>query len=228
LDNALAGSPAVQKTGENKLGLALSSSSTLWECLQRCWQDDVCIDSISDKFLRLTLQLLSRYATWLSVGLAARTGDSTNNPGGEWALGSAPEDFVLLRCDVELLVRLIKSSYIEQILNVLRGSPDNVTAVVRESLSLGSQSLLNMVPALTDVLTEALTEKCVEVLEQAKGIVATYRMTNRPLPSRHSPYVTSVFQPLKAFVEDERYAHISKRDASRDHRIRFRKDNVPI
>jgi hypothetical protein len=35
------------------------------------------------------------------------------------------------------------------------------------------------------------------VLKQAKGIIATYRMTNRPLPSRHSPYVTSVFQPLK-------------------------------
>jgi hypothetical protein len=34
---------------------------------------------------------------------------------------------------------------------------------VRESLSLGSQSLVIMVPALSNVLTEALTEKCVEV-----------------------------------------------------------------
>lgn len=38
---------------------------------------------------------------------------------------------------------------------------------------------------------------CLQVLKQAKGIVATYRMTNRPLPSRHSPYVTSILQPLK-------------------------------
>lgn len=68
-----------------------------------------------------------------------------------------------LRCDVELLVREIKSSYTEQVLLLLSGSPDNVKVVVRESLSLGSQSLLTMVPALTDVLTEALTEKCVEV-----------------------------------------------------------------
>jgi hypothetical protein len=69
---------------------------------------------------------------------------------------------------------------------------------------------LTTVPALTDVLTEALTEKCVEVLKQAKGIVATYRMTNRPLPSRYSPYVTSVFQPLQTYLEDERYANITK------------------
>ena len=38
-----------------------------------------------------------RYATWLSVGLAARkAGSATNHPGGEWALASAPEDFVLV------------------------------------------------------------------------------------------------------------------------------------
>ncbi|KAG0568570.1 hypothetical protein KC19_6G029700 [Ceratodon purpureus] len=215
LDQALAGPSVAQrglaKAGENSLGLALSSSCTLWECLQRCWQDDVYIDAISDKFLRLTLQLLARHATWLSVGLAARrAGSATNHLGGEWALASAPEDFVLLRHDVELLVRMIKSSYTEEVLALLNGSAEDVTAVVRESLSMGSQSLLTMVPALSDVLTEALTEKCVEVLKQAKGIIATYRMTNRPLPSRHSPYVTSVFQPLKAFVDDERYAHVTK------------------
>nr|PNR36513.1 hypothetical protein PHYPA_022364 [Physcomitrium patens] len=214
LDNSLAGPSATQKdpskAEENKLGLALSSSITLWECLQRCWQDDVYIDAISDKFLRLSLQLLSRYGTWLAVGLAARkTGDANNHPGGEWALASAPEDFVLLRHDVELLVHVVKRSYTDQVLALLSGSPNNVRVMVRESLFLGPQSLLTMVPDLSDVLIEALTDKCVEVLKQAKGIVATYRMTNRPLPSRHSPYVTSILQPLKTFLEDDRYAHVT-------------------
>lgn len=30
-----------------------------------------------------------------------------------------------------------------------------------------------------------------------KGITATYRMTNKPLPIRHSPYVAGVLRPLK-------------------------------
>lgn len=30
-----------------------------------------------------------------------------------------------------------------------------------------------------------------------KGITATYRMTNKPLPVRHSPYVSGVLRPLK-------------------------------
>lgn len=70
---------------------------------------------------------------------------------------------VQLRHDVELLVRMIKTSYTEEVLALLNGSIEDVMVVVRESLSMGSQSLLTMVPALSDVLTEALTEKCVEV-----------------------------------------------------------------
>jgi hypothetical protein len=70
---------------------------------------------------------------------------------------------VQLRHDVELLVRIIKSSYAEEVLARFDGSAQGVMGVVRESLSLGSQSLVIMVPALSNVLTEALTEKCVEV-----------------------------------------------------------------
>ena len=58
---------------------------------------------------------------------------------------------------------VIKGSYLEQILSRLSGNPESVREVVRESVSLGAQSLLAMVPSLSDVLTESLTEKCVEV-----------------------------------------------------------------
>lgn len=112
---------------------------------------------------------------------------------------------------MELLVGMVKGSYMDHVLPLLSGNnSEEVCEVVRQSLLQGTEALLAIVPALSDVLTEALTEKCVEVLRQVKGIIATYRMTNRPLPSRHSPYVTSVLQPLKTFVEDERFAHLTK------------------
>lgn len=50
------------------------------------------------------------------------------------------------------------------------------------------------------MMTSAVAEKCVEVLRQLKGITATYRMTNKPLPTRHSHFVPGVLAPLKAFV----------------------------
>lgn len=78
---------------------------------------------------------------------------------------------------MELLVRMIKSSYTEEVLARLSGSPENVLVVVRESLSLGSQSLLTMVPALSDILTETLTEKCVEVKLFFSCIFVTYPLS---------------------------------------------------
>lgn len=40
--------------------LILKQSTTLLESLRSCWREDVLVFSTADKFLRLTLQLLSR------------------------------------------------------------------------------------------------------------------------------------------------------------------------
>lgn len=45
--------------------------------------------------------------------------------------------------------------------------------------------------------------KIIQDLRQMKGITATYRMTNKPLPVRHSPYVTGVLRPLKVCDIDQ-------------------------
>ncbi|GKE98538.1 conserved oligomeric Golgi complex subunit 2, partial [Tanacetum coccineum] len=61
LDSALVGSKLtpIQKS-DSEHGLTLKQSLTLLECLKSCWREDVLLISISDKFLRLTLQLISR------------------------------------------------------------------------------------------------------------------------------------------------------------------------
>ncbi|KAG6754184.1 hypothetical protein POTOM_042195 [Populus tomentosa] len=75
--------------------LTLKQSVTLLESLRSCWREDFLILSCSDKFLRLTLQLLSRFSNWLSSGLAARkTGNTGSNSGYEWAASAVPNDFL--------------------------------------------------------------------------------------------------------------------------------------
>ncbi|KAA8530981.1 hypothetical protein F0562_005652 [Nyssa sinensis] len=61
------------------------ASVSLLECLRSCWKDDVLVLSCSDKFLRLSLQLLSRYTHWLSAGL---TGCKAGDPAVEGFEGS--------------------------------------------------------------------------------------------------------------------------------------------
>ncbi|XP_071690668.1 uncharacterized protein [Rutidosis leptorrhynchoides] len=52
-------------------GMTLKQSVTLLECLISCWREDVLVIYISDKFLWLTLQLISRYTNRLSTRRSA-------------------------------------------------------------------------------------------------------------------------------------------------------------
>eukprot|EP00850_Spirogloea_muscicola_P011578 SM000072S21212 [mRNA] locus=s72:338837:344159:- [translate_table: standard] len=192
---------------------AFQQTVMLWECLQRCWRPDVCIASIHDKFLRLSLQLLSRFSMWLSAGLAMRKGgEEALAAGGEWGASATPEDFVLTRHDVSLLGRLVKGEYTYTVLRKLGPHVDEACqGAVQESIGAGVDAALASLPAITEVLTDAVAEKCMEFLKQVKGVTAVYRMTNKPLPTRHSPYVPDILRPLRAFVEGDRAALIAEK-----------------
>ncbi|XP_057972331.1 conserved oligomeric Golgi complex subunit 2 [Malania oleifera] len=210
LDSALmvTGIVPVSNSDEgNSLDLTLKQSVTLLESLRSCWRDDVLVLSFSDKFLRLSLQLLSRYTSWLSSGLAARkAGNTSPNPGSEWAISAAPEDFIYIIHDINSLVTEIGGSYLGHVLHLLNSCPTEVLDLVEKSILLCGKSLKDLVPQVVGAIVDALVEKSVEDLRQLKGITATYRMTNKPLPVRHSPYVSGVLRPLKVLLDGDRAA----------------------
>ncbi|KAM0752493.1 COG complex component [Meredithblackwellia eburnea MCA 4105] len=63
---------AVERTleGTSSIGggnvFLLAESDAIWKALQQCWNDDVYLPELAPRFWRLTLQLLSRYRTWLN------------------------------------------------------------------------------------------------------------------------------------------------------------------
>lgn len=65
--------------------------------------------------------------------------------------------------DVKVLGSKIKDTYVQHVLQALDPSPGDVLAVVEKSVLQGADLLMEIVPALTDVLTETLADKCVEV-----------------------------------------------------------------
>eukprot|EP00899_Mesostigma_viride_P006947 jgi/Mesvir1/16253/Mv08501-RA.2 len=77
------------------------------------------------------------------------------------------------------------------------GAPQVTGSAVRAAMEACVAQLLEPVEAVEDIMTDAVVDKCVEVLKQLRGITATYRMTNKPLPTRHSHFVPGVLQPLK-------------------------------
>ncbi|XP_077213964.1 oligomeric golgi complex subunit-like protein [Tasmannia lanceolata] len=195
----------------NARELTLQQSVTLLESLKSCWKEGVLLFSCSDKFLRLSLQLLSRYSAWLSSGLTARkAGSGSLNPSSGWAISASPEDFIYVMHDIGCLVMEVNGDYLQHILQLLSSCSAEVLDIVKHSIVQGGKSLEDLVPDIMDTMIEALVEKSVEDLRQLKGITTTYRMTNKPLPVRHSPYVSGVLRPLKAFLDGEHAQYLTR------------------
>ncbi|KAF8044698.1 hypothetical protein N665_7230s0001, partial [Sinapis alba] len=184
--------------------LLLRQSVTLLESLRSCWKDDVLVFSAADKFLRLTLQLLSRYCIWVSSALHTRKGNASPSPGCDWAVSASAEDFVYVIHDVNYLVSEVCGDYLEHISHYISSCSTEVRDVVRVSMLQGGDKLKEVLPLLTNTITEILVDKSVEDLRQVKGITATYRLTNKPPPVRHSPYVVGILRHVKAFLEGEK------------------------
>ncbi|BAT75974.1 hypothetical protein LR48_Vigan01g225700 [Vigna angularis] len=190
---------------KNYQGLTLKQSVTLLESLRSCWREDVLVLSCSDRFLRLSLQLLSRYSSWLSSGLTARKNHNiSTSPGCEWAVSAVIDDFFFVIHDIRYLEEQVRGDYLQHVLQLLSSCSPDVLESIKQSILLGGQSLKSIEPLVIKAVVESLVEKSVEDLRQMKGITATYRMTNKPLPVRHSPYVSGVLRPLKAFLDGER------------------------
>ncbi|KAL0556983.1 hypothetical protein IC582_005501 [Cucumis melo] len=188
----------------NNEDLTLKQSVTLLDCLTACWRDDVLVLSCSDKFLRLSLQLLSRYSNWLSSGLAARNTGTGSHPGSEWAVAATPDDLIYIIHDLGYLSTVVTGNFLETILQLLSSCTVDVLDSVKQSILHGGKSLYNLMPKVIGAIVASLVEKSVEDLRQLKGITATYRMTNKPLPVRHSPYVSGLLRPLKVLLDGDR------------------------
>ncbi|KAK6148104.1 hypothetical protein DH2020_019016 [Rehmannia glutinosa] len=210
LDSALMTATLVPTQNSNQeysQSLVLKQSLSLMDCLRSCWRDDVLLLSCSDKFLRLFLQLLSRYSNWLSAGLNARkAGNASANPGSEWAISAASDDFLYIIHDLNCLVEEVCGDYLGHVLGLLKSCSPEVLDLVKQSILQGGNSLKVLQPLVINSIVETLVEKSVEDLRQLKGITATFRMTNKPLPVRHSLYVSGVLRPLKSFLEGKQAA----------------------
>ncbi|KAJ4752405.1 oligomeric golgi complex subunit-like protein [Rhynchospora pubera] len=210
LDSSLTGPIKPIKSRKETQKLLLKQSIQLLESLKTCWSNDVLVFSHCDKFLRLSLQLLSRYSTWLSNGLAACRAHSGD---ADWAISAPVEDFVYVFHDVSVLISELSGDFLGHVSQLLSNCSDEVVWLVRESIAQASQLLQQLLPVILDTMIESIVEKSVEDLRQdmrqLKGITA---MTNK-LPVRHSPYVSAILRPLKVFLEGERSAYLTKEAA---------------
>ncbi|XP_061646075.1 conserved oligomeric Golgi complex subunit 2 isoform X2 [Phyllopteryx taeniolatus] len=202
----------------------LQASVSLWSCLTRCWADKIYLAPLAHRFWKLTLQLYSRYGTFLDEVLTkttlpevskepARTlpssASSTSSRASVEETGSesgspaslSTKKLVHIAADVQKLQEQLPevSEMARQRLEVI-GFTNLV--IVEEALADSKACLSGSIPALSTRMTQHLSERSCRFLKSASEVPRLYRRTNKGAPVRASAYMDNALQPLHQLLTD--------------------------
>ncbi|KAJ7984905.1 hypothetical protein DPEC_G00359610 [Dallia pectoralis] len=201
-------------------------SQVLWTGLVRCWAENVYLPTLAHRFWKLTLQLISRYSTFLTEVLtkspstevtkdpvrplpssASSTSSRTSqdDAGSESGIPAtlSTKQLLFIASDVDKLQDQIPelSEMVNRRLEVI--GYKNFT-VVSEALEVSRDSLSGCIPTLNSKMTQQLTERCCRFLKSASEVPRLYRRTNKEVPSRASAYMDNALQPLHQLLNDSK------------------------
>lgn len=170
----------------------VSATVALVDALRRCWSEGVYLNPLAHRFLRLSLQLLARYVTWVRTGLA-----------GEWSGADAvPKGAANVFADVIALQTRVPA----EIASLLRLRAKSLSPELLEAIDAAFSNAIegfsSLLPDLSRSISDALAASCVDILRPMRGIYATYRVSPKLAPTTHSPIVPKVLRPLRVFLED--------------------------
>ena len=193
----------------------LSASRVLFECLMRAFAADVFLPSLATKFSRLGFQLVSRYQVWLRAGLVKRRdsatkGDTTGGSGqGDFWAKLTTSDLVMIINDVKMLRAKVSTDLRDLVGEAMRELDPALAAGVVGEIEASAEEAGGVSAIIKDILGGSVLQQCTDLLKHVRGITATYRMTNRPMPSRPSHYVSSVLRPLDDLQKSFRQTQVS-------------------
>ncbi|KAF4090537.1 hypothetical protein AMELA_G00053750 [Ameiurus melas] len=201
----------------------LQVTDVLWSCVCRCWAERIYLPPLAHRFWKLTLQLLSRYATFLTEVLlktspsettkeaarplpssasstSSRTSqDADSESGGPTVLST--KQLVFIAADVDQL-----QEQIPDISNMVKERLQEIgfqnLGLVSDALDDSKAALSGCVPTLNSRMTQNLTERSFRFLKNASEVPRLYRRTNKEVPTRASAYMDNALQPLHQLLTD--------------------------
>lgn len=189
--------------------LVMDCSRELWNSILQCWNSNVFLPVLLDSFFKLSLRLLSRYRSWVMIGLNILIPGAVelnfevqaSDTASSWAKILAPKNFVHIYHDCELL----KSKLDDDFLPIAQGAmtlPTEAIQVIKDALKGEQGWLEEAMKLLSRIITQATIKRCVESLQPLRGIIATYRYTNKTVPTRHSYYVPNILNSVADFINN--------------------------
>ena len=228
-DGVGGGAPVRAASGSSPFALAAFAAAE--KATLRCFAEDVFLDACADQLVKLAAQIASRLAEWTRANAvasgtlqataagkggaeddasaaedasdASREGVPDDAHSAKDARGWSEEDAALARGDVDRFAAFLASDATAAARGRVEPTLGAAAAdAAGECLRLSASGMRSSAgDALDSALVAAVASRCASALSQLKGIVATFRVTNKPAPTRRSHFVPSVTAPLRAFGE---------------------------
>ncbi|KAG9017709.1 hypothetical protein FRB90_000194 [Tulasnella sp. 427] len=225
LEDTLA-NPHLQGAESIQADFATSQAAAFYTAIQACWGSGVFIPELAHRFWRLTLQLLSRYRSWLDLNLppreqppAAASVDMSSSGSGfagrastplavnEPADTSAVDELTLQRLasafmDITAMEKRVWELWKAEIGMLLPEDIRNDAQKPQDVLKSSLDHLHNLLPELSAQIVIVLSRRCCTVLSRIKSIISQFWATNkRRDPTGPSEFVPDILRPLRHFFE---------------------------
>ncbi|KAJ6499941.1 COG complex component [Mycena vitilis] len=197
---------------------ATTQATAVWVAISACWSAEVFISELSHRFWRLTLQLLSRYKTWLSNSLVP---DDKNIPTTEkvstsatrsatpvdapFAESVAADDSILRQyatiiLDVRSMHINVLALWQEEISMMLPDAAAEERVNAEDTLRQSLGTLTSTTLPMSSHTVAILTKRCCDALLPVRSISSQFRaMSNKQMPKEPSYFVSSILRPVKVF-----------------------------
>lgn len=170
--------------------------ATALENIQRCWADGVYLDPLLARFLKLTLQIYGRLASWLNSLIRDETIDCQ-------ALKMSRSEFMVLIYGDLQQVKASFPSLIVLVKSLMRCAANvSIDRCFSDAMDLFK---VNETLLLAEVVKELFNRSQVGI-KQVTDIPRLYRKTNRDIPTKPCPYVDEMAGPVAEFEKRFRSA----------------------
>ncbi|XP_075982646.1 conserved oligomeric Golgi complex subunit 2 [Anticarsia gemmatalis] len=191
---------ALQKspTPESANGFVLRETQKCWSAVQECWSEGVYIEALAHKFWKLTLQMLSRYATWANAYCTQKSTshkiETTNLNINKSLINNSINVYV----DIQALLQRLP-----QLLDLVktRISIENKD-LLAQSLRSSEGSLEGTKEKIRECIVNELYDNFNLQLKQVSDIPRLYRKTNRSVPTKPCTYIEVVSNALTEFNQE--------------------------
>ncbi|TFK21980.1 COG complex component [Coprinopsis marcescibilis] len=205
-----------------------SQAASAWISISACWSSQVFIPELCSRFWRLTLQILSRYFSWLSNCLDALDIKVAQDPKGtasatdtSAAENTTADDLALRQysaaiIDISAMEKMVRTVWDQEIKLVVPDTGDMEDAQPQAALDAALSRMSERIPSLSVMIIAILTRRCSDALSPMRSIPAQFRaMSNKRMPVEPSHFVSTVLRPVKHFfgigVSDGPGAQIKER-----------------